>query len=153
MAELVHKLTETISTRRGDVLVPSLQAWALALDRSGFVDERKYDRLIKYNTGGNRALYIVVCMRSASKYVKMVVVKQGAEVHWWNDNDDKELESTIQIWVADKCQGIETEGLLRETVIAAWWGDELGEDINIDESGEETDIDEQMAEISEVNAQ
>ena len=88
----------------------------------GFVDERKYDRLIKYNTGGNRALYIVVCMRSASRYVKMVVVKQGVEVHWWNDNDDKELESTIQIWVADKCQGIETEGLLRETVIAAWWG-------------------------------
>ena len=95
----------------------------------------------------------MVCMRSASRYVKMVVVKQGVEVHWWNDNDDKELESTIQIWVADKCQGIETEGLLRETVIAAWWGDGLGEDTNIDESGEETDIDEQMAEISEVNAQ
>ena len=68
------------------------------------VDERKYDRLIKYNTGGNRALYIVVCMRSASRYVKMVVVKQGTEVHWWNDNDDKELESTIQIWVADNAK-------------------------------------------------
>ena len=38
-------------------------------------------------------------------------------------------------------------------MIAAWWGDGLGEDTNIDESGEETDIDEQMAEISEVNAQ
>ena len=96
--------------------------------------------MIKYNTGENRALYIVACMRSASRYIiKMVVVKQGVEVHWWNDNDDKELESTIQIWVADKCQGIETEGLLRETVIAAWWGDELGEDTNIDESGEERD--------------
>ena len=38
-------------------------------------------------------------------------------------------------------------------MIAAWWGDELGEDTDIDESGEETDIDEQMAEISKVNAQ
>ena len=37
--------------------------------------------------------------------------------------------------------------------LRGWWGDELGENTNIDESGEETDIDEQMAEISEVNAQ
>ena len=80
VAELVHKLTQTISTRRGDVLVPSLQAWALALDRSGFVDEKKYDKLIKYNTGEKRALHIVVCMLSASRYIKMVVVKQGVEV-------------------------------------------------------------------------
>ena len=69
------------------------------------------------------------------------------------------MTTTTRHWKAQSRYGwrtnakVETEGLLRETVIAAWWGDELGEDTNIDESGEETDIDEQMAEISEVNAQ
>ena len=68
------------------------------------------------------------------------------------------MTTTTRHWKAQsrygwRTKGIETEGLLRETVIAARWGDELGENTNIDESGEETDIDEQMAEISEVNAQ
>ena len=67
------------------------------------------------------------------------------------------MTTTTRSWKAQSRYGwrtnAKTEGLLRETVIAAWWGDELGEDTKIDESGEETDIDEQMAEISEVNAQ
>ena len=58
---------------------------------------------------------------------------------------------TTRHWKAQSRYGWRTNAkvsrrkdLLRETVIAAWWGDELGED---------TDIDERMAEISEVNAQ
>ena len=65
------------------------------------------------------------------------------------------MTTTTRSWKAQSRYGWRTNAKVsrRKDVIAAWWGDELGEDTNIDESGEETAIDEQMAEISEVNAQ